>query len=84
MTWVFYLACVFGAYVGMEFIAWFTHKYLMHGLLWNWHEDHHKPHLKEGFFEKTIDSFWFLQFLVPFVTCLVPTMQTIDSSSLSE
>lgn len=67
MTWVFYLACVFGAYVGMEFIAWFTHKYLMHGLLWNWHEDHHKPHLKEGFFEKN-DRF-FLVFAIPSAFC---------------
>ena len=25
----------------MEFVAWFTHKYVMHGLLWYFHEDHH-------------------------------------------
>lgn len=30
--------------MAMEFIAWFTHKYIMHGWLWNLHEDHHKPH----------------------------------------
>lgn len=26
----------------MEFMAWFTHKYVMHGFLWNLHADHHK------------------------------------------
>ena len=50
---MFYLALVILSFVGMEFMAWFTHKYIMHGLLWNWHEDHHKPHHeKNGFFEK--------------------------------
>jgi len=26
----------------MEFMAWFTHKYVMHGFLWHLHRDHHK------------------------------------------
>ena len=30
------------AFCAMEFMAWFTHKYVMHGFLWNLHEDHHK------------------------------------------
>jgi beta-carotene 3-hydroxylase len=25
----------------MEFIAWFVHKYVMHGFLWPVHKDHH-------------------------------------------
>ena len=29
--------------VYMEFVAWFTHKYVMHGFLWVLHEDHHRP-----------------------------------------
>lgn len=36
--------------VGMEAVAYYTHKYVMHGALWYLHEDHHRPH--EGFFEK--------------------------------
>jgi len=51
----------------MEFVAWFAHKYLMHGLLWSWHEDHHKPHENEGFFEKN-DRF-FLVFALPSFLC---------------
>ena len=27
----------------MEFVAWFTHKFIMHGFLWILHKDHHKP-----------------------------------------
>ncbi|MBN1640508.1 MAG: beta-carotene hydroxylase [Anaerolineae bacterium] len=27
----------------MEGVAWFTHKYVMHGFLWYLHEDHHHP-----------------------------------------
>lgn len=29
-------------FIGMEFMAWFSHKYIMHGFLWTWHKDHHK------------------------------------------
>ncbi|MGA0256896.1 MAG: fatty acid hydroxylase [Saprospiraceae bacterium] len=53
--------------VFMEFVAWFAHKYIMHGLLWSWHEDHHDPIHKEGFFEKN-DRF-FLVFAIPSALC---------------
>lgn len=45
----------------MEFVAWALHKYVMHGFLWNLHQDHHVPHKKK--FEKN-DSFAFV-FAVP-------------------
>jgi len=35
---------VIGAFLFMEFVAWFTHKYIMHGFLWSWHRSHHKVH----------------------------------------
>lgn len=48
----------------MEFVAWSAHKYLMHGPLWSWHEDHHLPkYEKQGFWEKN-DRF-FLVFAIP-------------------
>jgi len=34
----------------MEGVAWSSHKYIMHGVGWGWHRDHHEPH--EGFFER--------------------------------
>ncbi len=53
----------------MEFIAWFAHKYLMHGLLWHWHQDHHKrDHLSGSWWEKN-DRF-FLVFATPGIACL--------------
>ncbi|MBW1294575.1 beta-carotene hydroxylase [Aquimarina litoralis] len=30
-----------GTFCIMEFMAWFTHKYIMHGFLWSLHKDHH-------------------------------------------
>lgn len=48
----------------MEFVAWSAHKYLMHGWLWSWHADHHKPHFeKKGFFER--NDLFFLVFAIP-------------------
>jgi beta-carotene 3-hydroxylase len=31
------------ALVGMEGVAWLTHRYLMHGPLWVLHQSHHRP-----------------------------------------
>ena len=33
----------FALAVYMEFVAWFAHKYVMHGFGWFLHEDHHRP-----------------------------------------
>lgn len=43
------VALVIGTFLFMEGVAWFTHKYIMHGFLWSWHRDHHNHH--NGFFE---------------------------------
>ena len=37
--WFFLFLATFA---GMEFMAWFSHKFIMHGFLWVWHKDHHK------------------------------------------
>ncbi|KTR82500.1 beta-carotene 3-hydroxylase [Novosphingobium fluoreni] len=37
---------VLATIAGMEFLAWFSHKYIMHGFGWGWHRDHHEPHDK--------------------------------------
>ena len=56
-----------GAFVAMEAVAWLAHKYLMHGLLWNLHADHHKKETTD-FLERN-DSF-FLIFATPGIICL--------------
>ena len=37
-------------FILMEGVAWFSHKYIMHGFMWSWHASHHKH--REGVFEK--------------------------------
>ena len=64
MTILLYCLIVVGTFFFMEFMAWFTHKYVMHGFLWVLHQDHHVQ--DEGFFEKN-DAF-FLIFAVPSFT----------------
>lgn len=55
----------------MEGVAWFMHKYVMHGFLWYFHEDHHKPN-QEHFFEK--NDFFFLIFAIPsIILCYLGT-----------
>jgi beta-carotene 3-hydroxylase len=58
---------VTATFIGMEGVAWLTHKYLMHGWLWVLHKDHHKKDT-EGFLEFN-DSF-FLIFAIPGILCL--------------
>ena len=43
---LFAIGLVVGTVAIMEFVAWFTHKYVMHGWAWGWHESHHVPHEK--------------------------------------
>ena len=40
----------------MEFMAWFTHKFIMHGFLWSLHKDHHKKD-HDSWFERN-DAFF--------------------------
>ncbi|WP_408590208.1 sterol desaturase family protein [Novosphingobium sp.] len=41
---------VLATILAMEFVAWSSHKYIMHGFGWGWHRDHHERH--DRFFEK--------------------------------
>jgi beta-carotene 3-hydroxylase len=50
------------AFVLMEISAWATHKYLMHGIMWLFHRDHHVKG-EENFLEK--NDIFFLIFAIP-------------------
>jgi beta-carotene 3-hydroxylase len=50
-----------GVFVFMEGVTWCTHKFVMHGFMWYFHDDHHNPH--QGVFEK--NDFFFVIFAVP-------------------
>ena len=66
MMW-YYPIVALTAFLGMEAVAWLTHKYVMHGLLWRLHKDHHQPHT--GFFERN-DTFFFI-FAIPSWLCIM-------------
>jgi beta-carotene 3-hydroxylase len=46
----------------MEGVTWMTHKYVMHGFMWYFHEDHHQPKY-QGVFER--NDVFFVIFAVP-------------------
>ena len=46
----------------MEFMAWFSHKYIMHGFLWVLHADHHKKD-HESWFERN-DAFFIVYAII--------------------
>ncbi|HQQ13648.1 MAG TPA: hypothetical protein PK855_10825, partial [Bacteroidales bacterium] len=41
ISWYLATLLVLTAFLFMEFVAWFSHKYIMHGFLWILHKDHH-------------------------------------------
>jgi len=46
MDWLLPALIVLASVSAMEFVAWASHKYVMHGFGWGWHRDHHEPHDK--------------------------------------
>ena len=38
------IGLVLASIAAMEWVAWASHKYIMHGFGWAWHRDHHEPH----------------------------------------
>lgn len=67
MTLLLNIAIVVGTFFFMEFMAWFTHKFIMHGLMWYFHKDHHQH--EPGFFEK--NDVFFLIFAIPSFLCIL-------------
>jgi len=46
MTTLAAITLVLATIAAMEWVAWASHKYIMHGWGWGWHRDHHEPHDK--------------------------------------
>lgn len=67
MHWLLFTAIILVTFFIMEGITWLTHRYVMHGFLWNLHRDHHQK--GPGFFEKN-DAF-FLIFAIPSWLCIM-------------
>lgn len=62
MAYIINSLALLGAFIFMEFVAWFMHKYVMHTFLWFLHKDHHKKD-HEGFFE--LNDAFFIVFATP-------------------
>ncbi|MCI4641844.1 MAG: sterol desaturase family protein [Flavobacteriaceae bacterium] len=56
MQVLYWFLCFIGTFCIMEFMAWFSHKYIMHGFLWSLHKDHHKKD-HDSWFERN-DAFF--------------------------
>lgn len=56
------------SFILMEAVAWFAHKYIMHGFLWKLHRDHHQPN--SGKIIEHNDSFFFI-FATPAIICFI-------------
>ena len=48
--WIAPVMVFVAMFLAMEGVAWFSHKYVMHGFMWGWHASHHEP--RAGAFEK--------------------------------
>ena len=62
MVIVLNILIVLFTFIAMEFVAWATHKYVMHGFLWNLHKDHHVVD-KNKVLQK--NDYFFLIFAIP-------------------
>lgn len=66
MQTFFWILIFFVTFFTMEFNAWFTHKYIMHGFLWKLHKDHHHKDHKSWF---EINDTFFIFYAVVSMTC---------------
>ena len=63
-----WISIFFLTFCVMEFMAWFTHKYVMHGFLWSLHSDHHhKDH--NSWWER--NDFFFIFYAVISMSCIM-------------
>jgi beta-carotene 3-hydroxylase len=66
MEWYVALLIILAAFFFMEFVAWFTHKYVMHGFMWYFHKDHH---IRDGRKVERND-FFALMFAIPSIVLI--------------
>ena len=64
--------------LSMEAVAWLSHKYLMHGILWFFHEDHHQHNTNIKPFE--FNDFFFLLFAAPGISLLYYGLEEFSTS----
>lgn len=68
MQTLLWILVFLSAYCFMEFMAWFTHKYIMHGFLWSLHKDHHKKD-HDSWFER--NDLFFIFYAIVSITFIL-------------
>lgn len=59
---IVYILITVVTFLLMEGVTWFTHKFVMHGLMWYFHEDHHQPRYQSPFERNDV---FFIIFAIP-------------------
>jgi beta-carotene 3-hydroxylase len=72
---LFYVLIASVVFVSMEGVAWFLHKYVMHGFGWYLHEDHHRFTGKR--FQKN-DLFGLFFGVISFILILTGVLSRLD------
>ncbi len=70
-----HLLTTISTFLLMEAITWCTHKYVMHGFMWYFHQDHHEPH--PHFWER--NDIFFVIFATPSIALIISgTLASFD------
>ena len=72
---IIYIFAIIITFLFMEFVAWFLHKYVMHGFGWYLHEDHHR--YTKGRLEKN-DVFGLIFAIMSFLLILTGFLGNFD------
>ena len=67
-NWLSIITVIIVTFSTMEFVAWLAHKYIMHGILWKLHKDHHQPDPNKPVEH---NDFFFLFFATPAILLFI-------------
>ncbi len=67
LDFLYYTSIVFLSIIFMEIVAIFTHKYIMHGIGWVFHESHHRK--RQNLFE--LNDIYFIFFSLPSIFSII-------------
>ena len=66
MTLLICILIALGTFAAMEFAAWATHRFVMHGFMWHFHKDHHDG----GYHPFQKNDVFFLIYAIPSWLCI--------------
>ncbi|MAS68415.1 MAG: sterol desaturase family protein [Flavobacteriaceae bacterium] len=68
MSLIAQISVFFVTFFVMEFMAWFSHKYVMHGFLWSLHKDHHHKNHNSWF---ELNDLFFIFYAILSIACVI-------------